>query len=111
MTHDELEQADHGGIEPLGSLVAAGAATPSAVGSPFVPMAEEIPSTGESPAAFIPNPEGTGGSVGLQIPQIPIGWPGHQLPHSCNINLPSGCYRISFQPTSSMAVFYGTMRV
>jgi hypothetical protein len=109
MSDDMLEAADHGGIEPLQPGVG-GEATPSPVGSPFVPMAEAISSTAEGAASLIPSPEGTGGPVVGPISQG-IPWPGGQLPHACNINLRAGCYRITFTPKSGLTVFNGTMRV
>jgi hypothetical protein len=111
MPHDVQEEADHGGIEPLG-VPATGEGAPSAVGSPFVPIAEELPAAGEAPAEFIPAPEGPETIPGIPIPERPgIPWPGGQLPHVCNINLRPGCYRITFKPKSSLTVFNGTMRV
>jgi hypothetical protein len=113
MPHDVQEEgADHGGIEPREAPAMAEAATPSAVGSPFVPMAEEIPAAAEAEAAFTPVPEGPEEVAGIPIPERPtIPFPGGQLPHVCNINLPAGCYRIIFKPKSGLTVFYGTMRV
>jgi hypothetical protein len=111
MTHDFQEEADHGGVEH-GALGTAEESTPSAVGTPFVPMAEAISSAAEGPAELIPAPEGPEEIPGIPIPQRPgIAFPGGQLPHVCNINLRAGCYRITFKPKGGPTVFYGTMRV
>jgi hypothetical protein len=113
MPHDDVEEADHGAIEHRESPTAAGEATPSAVGSPFVPMAEEIVGAAESPAELIPAPEGPTPTIpSLPIPEQPgFPWPGGQLPHACRINLRTGCYRIAFTPKATRTVLYGTMRV
>lgn len=110
MPHDELEAADHGGIEPRESPIGAGEGAPSAVGSPFVPMAEAVSSSPGGAAEFTPVPEGPETIPGLPISQLPLPWPG-PLPHACHINLKAGCYRIAFAPTAGLTVFNGTMRV
>jgi len=115
MPHDEVEAADHGGIEPHESPTAAGEGTPSAVGTPFVPMAEAIGGTAEVAGEFVPDPEGpipTLPQIPIpELPERPIPWPGGELPHVCRINLRPGCYRIAFTPKRSRTIFYGTMRV
>jgi hypothetical protein len=114
MPHDDHEAADHG-IEPHESPVGAAVSTPSAVGSPFVPMAEEIdvPATG---VELTPDPEGPPIPTLPELtlphePEFPIPWPGGKLPRLCRINLRAGCYRLAFRPKGSFSVFYGTMRV
>lgn len=112
MPHDVQDEADHGGIEPRESPTAAGATTPSAVGSPFVPISEALPASAEVPAELIPTPEGPEGLLGIPIPERPgLGWPGGQLPHACVINLKPGCYRLAYTPNGGLSRYYGTMRV
>src|SRR5919201_4246971 len=108
MPHDvEGPAADHGGFEPPEPATPGGEAPPSAVGTPFVPMAETIPDVPD-PSSELP---GAGGpEESPEIAGVPQGWPG-PLPHPCRINLRSGCYRITFKPTHSLTIFYGTMRV
>jgi hypothetical protein len=107
MPHDEQQLGDHGGFEPLEPASPGGEAPASVVGSPFVPMAEAIPNGGAEPAEFAAAEETAGVS---EIPGLPQGAPG-SVPHLCRLNLRSGCYRITFRPTHSILVFYGTMRV
>src|SRR5215208_758642 len=106
MPHDELEQEDHG-IETRESPAAA---APSAVGTPFVPMAEAVPGA-EGPGEFIPDPEGPERLPGIPFPPEGFPFPGGHLPHACVINLRAGCYRTTFRPTKGFTVYYGTMRV
>lgn len=112
MPHDDVETADHGGIEPRESPAGLGEGAPSAVGSPFVPMAEAI--TAESGVELTPDPEGSIPTPGLPIPEegeFPLIWPGGHFPKICRINLREGCYRIAFVPKGTIRAFYGTMRV
>jgi hypothetical protein len=112
MPHDDVEAADHGGIEPRESPASLGEGAPSAVGTPFVPMAEAI--SVESGVELTPDPEGPTPTPGLPIPEepeFPIPWPGGHVPHVCRINLRAGCYRIAFMPKGTITAFYGTMRV
>jgi hypothetical protein len=115
MPHDEVEPADHGGVEHVESPVGPGTGAPSAVGTPFVPMAEAI--TPGAAVELTPDPEGTPiPSAPIpdpleREPEIPIPWPGGHLPRPCRINLREGCYRIAFMPKGSRTAFYGTMRV
>src|SRR5438034_7270226 len=114
MPHDEVEPADHGGVEPRESPVGSGTSAPSAVGTPFVPMAEAI--SPESGVTLTPDPEGTP-IPSLPIPdpergpELPFPWPGGHYPRPCRISLPEGCYRIAYRPNASSTAFYGTMRV
>lgn len=113
MPHDEVEPADHG-LEHVEAPVGPGTGAPSAVGSPFVPMAEAITPPGG--AELTPDPEAPPLTT-LPIPQVPsepqvpIPWPGGHVPHLCRISLREGCYRIAFLPKASRVAFYGTMRV
>src|SRR5262249_14105541 len=86
----------------------------AATASPgFVPMADPV--AGEPDPDFTPNPEGPSGLPGIPLPgglqqpgPIPFPWPHF---HVCNINLRAGWYRISFQPSSGIFQYFGTMRV
>ena len=109
MPHDVSETADHGGAEVPGGSAEE---VPSvATGPGFVPLAQPIATPVETPEGFIPDPEGPETFPGLPLPHtFPRPWPWPGL-HLCNISLPSGCYRITFQPKSGFTTFNGTMRV
>jgi hypothetical protein len=107
---------DHGTGEPQGPLVPPGNIQ-STVGLPFVPLAEPIPGSIESPVELTPTPEGPA-DPGQPLPSPgfpgPLPWPPPfpwPPPRLCLINLRTGCYRITFRPNSGFNVYRGTMRV
>jgi len=80
---------------------------------------------GETPIGFTPNPDPGGGPI-PPIPIPPIPEPGlPKLPQRpwfpklpidpefrlCFVDLPDGCYRITFTPTLGNGAFHGTVRV
>jgi hypothetical protein len=114
--HDS--RTDHPGDRSPGTPALPGS-MPSTVGSPFVPLAEPIPTPLDIPAALTPDPE----APEIPVPPIPIPGPGVPgtipIPGTfpppgfklCLINLTAGCYRITFKPNVGLSTYHGTMRV
>lgn len=89
-------------------------ASPNPIGA-TVPMAQPIPDP-EGPFALPPGsaPPPMPWPQSLPRPEFPFPDPFH-VPwppfHFCKIDLPEGCYRISFAPNNILGTYQGTMRV
>lgn len=107
-SRENRSAADHGTGGSQGAAPVPPGTIPSTAGSRFIPLAEPILGSVETPAEFTPSPEGPI-DPGQPFPGPTFPGP---LPKFCPINLREGCYRITFRPNSSFFnVYRGTMRV